>query len=135
RSKLYKDDLMFTYIGTIGEVALIKENDKYYLAPNVSRIRPDKKKVFPQFLLQHFNVPHFKNFEIAKFISSSSQPALTMGNVRKFKLRIPSLNEQQKIASCLSAVDDLITAQVQKIEQLQQHKKGLMQGLFPKIES
>ena len=45
---------------------------------------------------------------------------------------LPIKQEQQKIASCLSAVDELITAQQEKIEQLQQHKKGLMQGLFPK---
>jgi len=43
----------------------------------------------------------------------------------------PTLQEQQKIASCLSALDEIITAQSEKIEQLQQHKKGLMQGLFP----
>jgi type I restriction enzyme S subunit len=41
--------------------------------------------------------------------------------------------EQEKIASCLSSLDDLITAQAEKIEQLKLHKKGLMQGLFPKI--
>lgn len=46
----------------------------------------------------------------------------------------PSLPEQQKIATCLSSLDDLITAQTQKIELLQQHKKGLLQGLFPLIE-
>lgn len=40
-------------------------------------------------------------------------------------------NEQQKIADCLSSLDDLITAQSQKIEALKEHKKGLMQGLFP----
>jgi type I restriction enzyme S subunit len=40
--------------------------------------------------------------------------------------------EQQKIASCLSSLDELITAQAEKIEQLKLHKKGLMQGLFPK---
>ncbi len=45
------------------------------------------------------------------------------------------LQEQQKIASCLSSLDDLITAQTEKIEQLKQHKKGLMQGLFPKIDN
>ncbi len=44
------------------------------------------------------------------------------------------LKEQKKIADCLSSLDDLITAQTEKIEQLKQHKKGLMQGLFPKIE-
>lgn len=45
----------------------------------------------------------------------------------------PTKEEQQKIASCLSALDELITAQAEKIEQLKQHKKGLMQGLFPKM--
>ncbi len=52
--------------------------------------------------------------------------------LKELILYIPrSGEEQQKIASCLSAVDELITAQQEKIEQLQQHKKGLMQGLFP----
>ncbi|MCX8676222.1 MULTISPECIES: restriction endonuclease subunit S [unclassified Apibacter] len=133
RSKLFIDDLMFTYIGTIGEVALIPENDKYYLAPNVSRIRPNKKEIYAKFLLQYFNVPNFKGKEISKYISSSSQPALTMENVRKFSILLPNLNEQQKIASCLSSLDTLITAHTEKIEQLKLHKKGLIQGLFPKM--
>lgn len=42
--------------------------------------------------------------------------------------------EQQKIAECLSSIDDLISAQAEKIEALKQHKKGLLQGLFPSIE-
>jgi type I restriction enzyme S subunit len=41
--------------------------------------------------------------------------------------------EQQKIAACLSAVDELLEAQEKKIEQLQEHKKGLLQQLFPTI--
>ncbi len=39
--------------------------------------------------------------------------------------------EQQKIADCLSSLDDLIRAKGEKIEALKQHKKGLMQQLFP----
>ena len=46
---------------------------------------------------------------------------------------IPSLSEQQKIADCLSSLDDLITVQTRKIEALNQHKKGLMQQLFPQV--
>ena len=49
------------------------------------------------------------------------------------KILLPSLNEQQKIASCLSALDELITAQKEKIAALKMHKKGLMQGLFPAV--
>ena len=131
RSKLYVNDMMFTYIGTIGEVALIEENDKYYLAPNVSRIRVDKSKIIPKFILHYFNVSSFKEREIAKYISSSSQPALTMENVRKFIIKTPLLPEQQKIADCLSSLDDLITAEAHKLDTLKAHKKGLMQQLFP----
>jgi len=51
----------------------------------------------------------------------------------KYIVFVPSLPEQQRIAACLSSLDELIAAQAEKIEQLQQHKKGLMQGLFPKM--
>lgn len=50
----------------------------------------------------------------------------------KLRIAVPKPQEQQKIASCLSALDELIMAQAEKIEQLKMHKKGLMQGLFPK---
>lgn len=42
--------------------------------------------------------------------------------------------EQQKIADCLTSVDELITAQIQKLEALKAHKKGLMQQLFPAMD-
>ncbi|RMH73798.1 MAG: restriction endonuclease subunit S, partial [Gemmatimonadetes bacterium] len=42
--------------------------------------------------------------------------------------------EQQKIADCLSSLDELIRAQGEKIEALKTHKRGLMQQLFPNDE-
>jgi type I restriction enzyme S subunit len=44
----------------------------------------------------------------------------------------PDEAEQQKIAECLSSVDELIAAQARKLESLKTHKKGLMQQLFPR---
>lgn len=44
---------------------------------------------------------------------------------------LPKLKEQQKIADCLSSLDDLIAAEDKKLEALKMHKKGLMQKLFP----
>ncbi len=46
----------------------------------------------------------------------------------------PTLPEQQRIASCLSSLDALITLESQKLEALKTHKKGLMQQLFPSPE-
>jgi type I restriction enzyme S subunit len=46
---------------------------------------------------------------------------------------LPSLPEQQRIADCLSSLDDLIAAQARKVELLKQHKKGLMQQMFPAL--
>jgi len=52
----------------------------------------------------------------------------------KFNIRFPRLPEQQRIASCLSSLDALITAEAQKLAVLKTHKKGLMQQLFPTPE-
>ena len=46
----------------------------------------------------------------------------------------PPLPEQHRIAACLSSLDALISAEMQKIEALKTHKKGLMQQLFPSLE-
>jgi len=43
----------------------------------------------------------------------------------------PKSDEQLRIADCLTSLDDLITAQTQKLDTLRTHKKGLMQQLFP----
>jgi type I restriction enzyme S subunit len=47
-------------------------------------------------------------------------------------LPVPKPAEQQKIAECLSSVDELMAAQARKVDALKTHKKGLMQNLFPR---
>jgi len=53
---------------------------------------------------------------------------------RTIVLRCPSLTEQNRIADCLKSIDDLISAQSVKLESLREHKKGLMQQLFPTMD-
>lgn len=47
---------------------------------------------------------------------------------------LPELREQQKIAECLSSVDELIAAHKKKLDTIKMHKKGLMQQLFPSAD-
>lgn len=70
--------------------------------------------------------------EIMRLRVGSGLPNIQMKSLREFPVIIPpSLSEQQKIADCLSSLDDVITAQTQKLDLLKAHKKGLMQDLFP----
>lgn len=76
-----------------------------------------------------------RNAYFLSFDDGVKQTNLRKSDVLEFPFRIPTDPvEQTKIASCISAIDDLIKAQTLKIEELNQHKRGLMQGLFPKIE-
>ena len=85
-----------------------------------------------QFLLQLLNSEFMQN-QYKKLAAGGIVQNISSEIVYSTLLPKTSKAEQQKIASCLSSLDALITAQVQKIEQLKVHKKGLMQGLFPKI--
>lgn len=56
---------------------------------------------------------------------------LNKNDFLKLTVSVPKIPEQQKIADCLTSLDDLIAAQSQKVEALQAYKKGLMHNLFP----
>jgi len=70
--------------------------------------------------------------DISPFITGAAPPKLTLGKLKSIPVPIPeNQKEQQKIAACLSSLDDVITAESKKLEVLKEHKKGLLQNLFP----
>ena len=130
RSKLFIDDIMFTYVGTVGEVAIIKENDRFYLAPNVSRIRV-KSDDSPKFISHYMRTDNFKNKVIFPLIATSSQPSLSMENIRKFTINIPTSREEQDcLAKYFDNLDHLITLHQRELESLQNIKKFMLEKMF-----
>ncbi len=51
--------------------------------------------------------------------------------IKQLSIYFPKQLEQQKIANCFSSLDRIIDLQIQKLDTLKNHKKGLMQQLFP----
>jgi Restriction endonuclease S subunits len=79
-----------------------------------------------------YNLSHIKKREIAKLAQGNAVVHLYANQLKKLRIHIPKNPiEQQKIAACLSSIDDLITAESQRLELLKEHKKGLLQNLFP----
>lgn len=74
-----------------------------------------------------FNLLQLKNF------SADEHKRYYIQIYQFLDITVPSIPEQQKIADFLSSVDELIENQEKKVEQLKQHKKGLLQGLFPNM--
>lgn len=78
---------------------------------------------------------YLNSISLEDFLTGMAQPKLNRGQLDIIPIPLPQLDEQQRIATCLSSLDDLITAQIQKLEALKVHKKGLMQQLFPNVIS
>jgi type I restriction enzyme, S subunit len=74
----------------------------------------------------------FQNIDWLKHNEAGGVPSLSKTIIEKIEVAIPETREQQKIAECLSSVDELMAAQARKVDALKTHKKGLMQQLFPR---
>ena len=65
-----------------------------------------------------------------KYVTLTSQASLTMDNVRKIKIMLPVMAEQQKIAAYFATLDRSIAAAQKKAAALRTIKKGLLQKMF-----
>lgn len=102
-------------------------HDDVALGGDLNVIRTEHNGVF---LSYYFNGP--KKWDIAKVAQGDTVVHLYPSQLARLAIALPKEPEQQKIAECLSSVDDLIAAQARKLDALKTHKKGLMQQLFPR---
>ena len=124
-----KGTLIITIQGSIGRVAITQYDA--YIDRTLLLFEKFFRKIDKTFLA--YNLQLLFDIEKQKapggIIKTITKQALS-----EFLTSIPRIEEQEKIAGCLSEVDTMITEQSNKVEQLKAHKKGLMQGLFPSLE-
>jgi type I restriction enzyme S subunit len=89
------------------------------------------QKVIPAFMACALKKDSFIDY-IMKGAKGVKMPRGDTALMKEYPFPLPTKTEQQKIADCLSSLEELITAQTQKLDTLKAHKKGLMQQLFPR---
>jgi len=118
-----------------GEVAMLEKEENGAVPNSIfTCFSFDKNKIYPIFAKYPF-INNIHGRWLKKFIAVGARAngALQVNSKDLFSIPFPypSFKEQQKIAACLSSLDDVITAESKKLEVLKEHKKGLLQNLFP----
>ena len=131
RVNLDEESIILPNVGNIGEVYFVNPeslpNEKNVLAPNSILLRSYKND--NAFLYQLFNTKKFRD-SLDIITSKSGQPKFNKTELKEIKLNIPIRQEQVKIAKFLENIDFKIEKEQEKLNSLNQYKKGLLQQMF-----
>lgn len=129
-SALQPLDVLLNITGaSIGRCAVLKANfAKANVNQHVCVIRP--KASLDAFYLSHFLLSQYGQEQIEKHQAGGNREGLNFQQIRGFTLAYPPLQEQRRIASILTAVDDKLNVITRQITATQTLKQGLMQTLF-----
>lgn len=124
------DDLIIAREAPLGNVAIIPRGLKVCLGQRTVLVRPDKQKVDPSylcyFLLGDYAQGRFRGASIGATV-----PHLNMKDIRGLLMpKLPSLEEQRRIASILSAYDDLIENNTRRIAILEEMARRIYEEWF-----
>ena len=95
---------------------------KNYISEHAIAVQSRENMLWLKYKLEYWN--------LNRYSESSAQPGLSVEKLVRYKLTLPPLSEQEKIAEILSTWDKAIEKQTQLIQKLELRKKGLMQQLL-----
>jgi type I restriction enzyme S subunit len=130
KKDLNQSSILLSINGTIGNIAVYK-NEKVILGKSACYININEKKVDKNFIIYFIQTEGIKSYFNSE-LTGSTIKNLSLKSIKETIIKVPTNpQEQQKIATCLSSLDEVIAAHSQRLDLLKDHKKGLMQNLFP----
>ena len=128
---IFPGDIILSKMGDpVARATIVPRDEKRYLmASDGIRVEVDKECFDTNFVLETINGFEFRKNAIRHSVGSTRQ-RISLGDLRKLPIMIPSLSEQRRISSVLTLCNVEVDTHMQKLEFLKQQKKGLMQCLL-----
>ena len=127
--RVHKKDVLIVRTGSnMGNACVVPDKFEGSQTFTTLIVRPIITDLNSEFLSYHIN--YFGLSEIQRLSAGGGKPNLNAGFLKRYRINVGQLVEQQKIASFLSAVDQKIQQLIKKKALLDRYKKGVMQQLF-----
>lgn len=131
--RLYVGDILFSNINSpsqIGRTVYIDKNYNLYHGMNLLRIQTNRLFNSPKYLFYVLSSIKFKQYFEKICNKAVNQASINQTDLKRTKVIMPSLREQQKISDFLTEFDGKICSTEQKLNQAKQFKKALLQRMF-----
>lgn len=128
-TKVQPNDVLLNITGaSIGRACIVPNNfEGANLNQHVCIIRTNKAN--PRFIMDYIISNRIQK-QIFSYQAGGNREGLNFEQIKGMKIGIPSNQEQEKIANFLTKIDKLIEKQDEKVNNLEQYKKGMMQKIF-----
>ena len=125
-----ENDLIIAREAPVGNVAIIRQGQSVCLGQRTVLVRPDPNKVNPEFLC-YFMLGDYVQGRFGAAATGATVPHLNMRDIRGLQIpALPTREVQNRIASILSAYDDLIENNTRRIEILEEMARRLYEEWF-----
>ncbi len=130
RSKLFSGDIVFPCTGTIGNGALIEEDNKFHINQNIAKITTRENwSVYPKYLLNQL-CDFAMKYQMNRLNSSGIQPVLLIGTIRNLISILSDIEEQRIISDYIDGqnkkLDKISNNLFSQIEKLQEYRRSLI---------
>jgi len=129
RTGLESGDILISITAELGKIGWVPEDlGRAFINQHTALVRINSKA--DSKFIAHNLARKSTNTRLNRLNDSGAKSGLNLSTIQGFRLTVPTLPEQQKIASFLSAVDERLGHLARKKQLLEQYKKGVMQQLF-----
>jgi len=131
----FPGDLVFTQRGTLGQVGLIPRESRfprYIISQSQMKLTVDQRIADPRFVYYFFRLPATVQ-RVVNHALSSGVPHINLGILKEFKITIPELACQQRIADILTAYDDHMDNNRRRIALLEESARQLYREWFIRL--